>query len=104
MMKLLLKIIPLFLLRQSSSVYVCQGDFEGYGLVPDSYGYSFDFFASNYSCWYNSIGEVIEVNTIGFLTSSMVELAHDYPYILCQNILLVSGTHYQLNFSVYNQQ
>lgn len=104
MITLILKAFLFILFQPSKSVYICNGDFEQYGLIPDINGLAFNFFPSNYSCWYNSIGEVIEVNIIGFLTSSLAELAHNYKYILCQNVQLISGTHYQLNFSVYNQQ
>lgn len=61
------------------------------------------YLTSNYSCWYNSIGGPVEVKILGPLTSSIVELSHDFPYILCQDVLLVAGRQYWLNFSVYNQ-
>ena len=59
----------------------------------------------NYSCWYDRGGGLLEVQRRYDLnTTNVVELAYRYPYVLCQNVSLIVGNVYQLNFTVFNQQ
>ena len=75
-----------------------------YIFTAQSAGYNFTTVASNYSCWYDRNREVVEIQRRPNLyTTKMVELAYSYPYVLCQNISLVVGNVYQLNFTVFNQ-
>lgn len=89
--KSILLIIHLILRAAAKSVPICNPDFEEYGMSYTTSGdfISWRYFASNYSCWYNLIGQQIEIKSVWSPFSSFTaELAHNVPYILCQNILL----------------
>lgn len=54
--------ILLIAVLEASWSLICNGDFEGYGLVPDyTKAWVFLFVNSDYSCWYNEIGGPVEV-------------------------------------------
>jgi hypothetical protein len=70
---------------------ICDGNVEDYSLhiiIPDYNAWA--FLPSNYTCWYNSIGGPYEVKMQADPPiTNFIELAHDYPYILCQNLTLI---------------
>lgn len=83
---------------------VCNGDFEGYGLVWDPTGPVSSYFNSNYSCWYNAIGNEVKIKLFSIMTTSVTELTHSFrPCILCQDVVLAAGKSYRLSFNIYNQ-
>lgn len=99
-MKIQLTLAFVMLILQSYCNLICDGDFEKYGVPVPSPGYmSHRFVDSNFSCWYNEIGGPIEVVSFESpMTTVMGQPSHNYPFSLCQNILLI----YQLNFSTFS--
>ena len=64
-------LLILAILAQSASL-ICNGDFEQYGLAANSIGLAWVYINSDYSCWYNKIGGVVEVKIFSPISTSMV--------------------------------
>ena len=88
----------------SRSTIICDGDFEAYHMLVKSDYLHYVWLLPNYNCWYDRGGGIIEFQTrVNMNTTNVADLSTNYPYVLCQNVSLVVGEEYQLNFTVFNQ-
>ena len=105
MQRLVVVTLKLILILKLSLSLVCDGDFQAHTLVPDIYGDAYRYLTSNSSCWFNLYGGIVEIKLkVNPRTTNMVQLVHNAPYTLCQDIVLQIGKKYELGFNVYHQQ
>lgn len=82
---------------------LCNGDFENFGLVPDTNGQKIQSVFSDSSCWYNMNGGFLIAKIVNLDSSTTVEFTTGFPSVLCQDVQVTPGNNYQLNFSILNQ-
>lgn len=84
---------------------ICKGDFE-YGIpqLPNSQNTREQ--PSNYSCWFDLTGGVVQFKILAasFLPNltTICDMVSSVPTVPCQHVVLENGKKYQLNFSVFN--
>ena len=94
-------ILLIYLIPFAYAGLVCNGDFEAYHLNESSYGDYYLETASNLTCWYNLNYGIIEIKRLALPVSSQAaELTTTLPYTLCQDVTLVLGNKYRLNYSL----
>jgi hypothetical protein len=93
------------LVWMSAANLLCNGDFEAYKLTTfityNNILYGTNTFPSNTSCWYSNRADFQVQKTIYGTGTQCIELSYMFSYYeLCQNVTLVPGYLYQLEYDV----